>query len=132
MLHDLIVESGVGLAVATRYTGRRGPLGMDGAWRHPAANLPTLAARVLFPRMVGGKCSDPTTGFFCVDTRSVDVGRLRSDGATILLDILARQDVRVREVPFIADEAASGDHRTRVAGGAQFLRQLVRLRSGRA
>jgi NAD(P)-dependent dehydrogenase (short-subunit alcohol dehydrogenase family) len=131
MLRELVGTDGVQLAVATRYNGRRGPVSLDGAWRNPAANLPTLAARMLFPRRVGRACSDPGTGFFCLDTAAVDIGRLHSEGSTILLDILVAHDLTVREIPFLAEERPAHGSAAALVDGGLFVRQLIRLRSGR-
>ena len=131
MLRELVGTDGVQLAVATRYNGRRGPVSLDGAWRNPAANLPTLAARMLFPRRVGRACSDPGTGFFCLDTAAVDIGRLHPEGSTILLDILVAHDLTVREIPFLAEERPAHGSAAALVDGGQFVRQLIRLRSGR-
>jgi len=132
MLRELVGHDGTQLAVATRYTGRRGPVSLDGAWRNPASNLPTLAARMLFPRRVGRICSDPGTGFFCFDRAAVDLRRLRPTGSTILLDILVSHDLTVAEIPFVAEQRPDHSSRAALLDGGLFLRQLIRLRSGHA
>jgi NAD(P)-dependent dehydrogenase (short-subunit alcohol dehydrogenase family) len=132
MLRELVGDGGAQLAVATRYTGRRGAVSLHGKRRSPASALPTLAARMLFPQRVGRTCSDPGTGFFCVDTRVVDFGRLRPAGSTILLDILVTHDLTVAEIPFVTEDEPAHHSRAALVDGGHYLRQLIRLRSGRA
>jgi dolichol-phosphate mannosyltransferase len=131
MLRELVGEHGVQLAVATRYNGRHGPVSLDGGWRNPASQLPTMAARMLFPRRVGRTCSDPGAGFFCLDTTAVDIGELHPKGSTILLDILVAHDLTVQEIPFLAEERPAHGSGAALLDGGLFLRQLIRLRTGR-
>jgi hypothetical protein len=87
---------------------------------------------LLFPRRVGRTCSDPGTGFFCFDTAAVDLRRLEPTGSTILLDILVSHDLTVQEIPFVAEQGPGHSSRAALVDGGQFLRQLIRLRSGHA
>jgi hypothetical protein len=131
VLREVISEPGVQLAVATRYTGNGRAPGLDGAWRHWVSNWSTTAARSLFPRRVGNKCSDPMTGFFCLDTTAVDFANLRPQGFKILLEILVRHDLTVREVPFVFEERNAGTSKASLKQGVIFLRQLIQLRTNR-
>ena len=132
VLREIVSEPGVQLAVATRYTGNGRAPGLDGAWRHWVSNWSTAAARSLFPRRVGRKCSDPMTGFFCLDTTAVDFAALRPQGFKILLEILVRHDLTVREVPFVFEERHAGTSKASLKQGVIFLRQLIQLRINRS
>ena len=131
VLREIVSEPGVQLAVATRYTGNGRAPGLDGAWRHWVSNWSTTAARSLFPRRVGKKCSDPMTGFFCLDTTAIDFANLRPQGFKILLEILVRHDLTVREVPFVFEERNAGTSKASLKQGVIFLRQLAQLRANR-
>jgi Polysaccharide biosynthesis protein/Glycosyl transferase family 2 len=130
VLREIVSEPGVHLAVATRYSANRRVLGLDGAWRQSVSLASTAAAKTLFPRRVGSKCSDPMTGFFCLDKEAVDFEKLKPQGFKILLEILVKHDLTVREVPFVFEDRFAGDSKATWRQGMVFLRQLVQLRSG--
>lgn len=119
------------LVVASRYCGQGDASGLSTSWRLPVSSMGRLLARSCFPRRVGRVCSDPTAGFFCVRRDAVDLDRLRPRGLKILLEILARHDLRVSEVPFIFGTPAVGQTRASWQNRVTFLRQLATLRLGR-
>ena len=123
--------TGVDLAVASRYVNRGDASGLNSSYRRVASSGSTLLARTCFPRRVGRVCSDPMTGFFCVRRSAVDLSRLRPRGFKILLEILARHDLRVRELPFNFGERAAGTSKASWRSGLDFARQIVGLRLGR-
>ena len=132
ILRELVEDSDVHVAVASRYHGGGGPLSLDSAWRQWTSNKATLAARAMFPRRVGRKCSDPMTGFFCLDRRAVDLDRLGLQGACTLLQILLERDLTVREVPFVVEERPAAAYGTAWLRRAVLARELLRLRYHRA
>jgi dolichol-phosphate mannosyltransferase len=126
------VSTGADLVVASRYCGSGGGAdGLSGAHRRLVSSTSTLLTRSLFPRRVGGRCTDPMTGFFCVTRSAIDLGRLDPRGFKILLELLATHDLRVREVPFVFGERHAGRSKADLRQGMAFLRQLVDLRAGR-
>ncbi len=75
--------------------------------------------------------TDPMTGFFLIDRRSVDQALLRPRGFKILLEILARRPMRVAEVPFDFADRHAGESKASVRQGLHFLTQLTALRFGK-
>ena len=128
--HTASAES-ADVVVATRYCGNGDAAGLSSSWRRRVSSSSTMLARALFPRRVGGRCTDPMTGFFCVAKASIDLASLQPRGFKILLEILARQDLTVREVPFVFGQRLAGDSKASWRQGAAFLRQLTELRLGR-
>jgi dolichol-phosphate mannosyltransferase len=61
----------------------------------------------------------------------VAVGELRPSGFKILLEMLARQDLRVVEVPFVFGERLTGESKASLQQGKYFAQQLLHLRFGR-
>ncbi len=122
---------GVDLSVASRYTGDGDASGLSNAWRRLVSSGSTVLTQACFPRRVGRVCTDPMTGFFCVRRSALDTTRLRPRGFKILLEILARHDLRVREIPFEFGERLAGDSKASWRNGLQFLHQMAGLRLGR-
>jgi dolichol-phosphate mannosyltransferase len=91
----------------------------------------TVLAQACFPKRVGRVCTDPMTGFFAFRRDAVDLTRLRPRGFKILLEILARHDLEVREVPFTFGERFAGESKANWRNGVTFLYQLASLRMGR-
>ena len=122
---------GVDMVVASRYVGAGDSSGLSSSWRRAVSSGSTLLARSCFPRRVGRVCTDPMTGFFCVRREAVHLDRLRPRGFKILLEILARHDLAVAEVPFAFGERNDGESKASWRNGAQFLYQMAALRMGR-
>lgn len=119
------------VVVASRYRETGEASGLDGWWRRSVSTVSTLMARAVFPRRVGRHCTDPMTGFFCVRKSAVRLDTLKPRGFKILLEILARHDLKVRELPFTFGDRQQGESKASWTQGAQFLRQLLDLRFGR-
>ncbi|MGY1736452.1 glycosyltransferase [Geodermatophilus sp. SYSU D00684] len=119
------------LAIASRYGGAGDSSGLSSSWRRLVSGGSTLLARSCFPKRVGRVCTDPMTGFFCVRREAVDLDRLRPRGFKILLELLARHDLTVAEIPFVFGVRATGESKASWRNGVQFLRQMVALRMGR-
>ncbi len=123
--------AGADLAVASRYARAGDASGLSSSYRRVVSGGSNLLARTCFPRRVGRVCSDPMTGFFCLRRSAVDLSRLRPRGFKILLEILARHDLRVREIPFSFGERGAGTSKASWRNGLNFVRQIVGLRMGR-
>jgi dolichol-phosphate mannosyltransferase len=121
----------VDLAVASRYGGGGDSSGLSSGYRRWVSSGSTVIAQACFPRRVGRVCTDPMTGFFCFRRSAVDMARLRPRGFKILLEILARHDLRVRELPFTFGDRLAGDSKASWRNGVQFLYQMASLRMGR-
>ncbi len=116
--------------------GRRGSAGDSGGgvagW--PRRVLSAGATRItlaLFPLRLRG-CSDPMTGFFALRRSAIECSALRPSGFKILLEILARHQLTVSEVPFTLGPRTAGRSKAGVGQGLRFLRQLGELRAGTA
>lgn len=125
------IEAGADLVVASRYVGAGDASGLSTSWRRTVSSTSTLLARACFPRRVGAVCTDPMTGFFAVRRHRVQLDRLRPRGFKILLEILARHDLDVAEVPFHFGERTIGDSKASWRNGLTFLVQMLGLRMGR-
>lgn len=121
----------VDLAVASRYRGDGDSSGLSSGYRRFVSSGSTVIAQACFPRRVGRVCTDPMTGFFCFRRSAIDLTRLRPRGFKILLEILARHDLRVRELPFTFGDRLAGDSKASWRNGVQFLYQMASLRMGR-
>lgn len=128
---DLMEEEGADLVVASRYAGGGDASGLSTSWRRSVSSTSTLLARACFPRRVGAVCTDPMTGFFAVRRNCVDLTRLRPRGFKVLLEILARHDLTVVELPFDFGTRTIGESKASWRNGAQFLVQMLSLRMGR-
>lgn len=118
------------VVVASRYCGGGDAGGLANGFRRVVSTAGTLLTRSMFPRRLRN-CTDPMTGFFAFRKAAVAVGELRPSGFKILLEILARQDLRVTEVPFVFGERLTGESKASLQQGKYFAQQLLHLRFGR-
>jgi dolichol-phosphate mannosyltransferase len=118
------------VVVASRYTAGGTSDGLANAVRTGVSRASTLLTKAMFPRKLSG-CSDPMTGFFLVNRDAIDMESLRPRGFKILLEILARRQMRVAEVPFDFAERYAGESKASFTQGIRFLTQLTMLRFGR-
>lgn len=123
-------SSGADVVVASRYCGDGSADGLAGGLRRLVSSGSTLVTKSMFPRRLRN-CSDPMTGFFALRRESVDLTDLRPRGFKILLELLARQQLRVVEEPFVFGERHAGRSKAGIAEGMRFLVQLAALRFGR-
>ncbi|MFT4050872.1 MAG: glycosyltransferase family 2 protein [Microbacterium sp.] len=123
-------EGDADVVVASRYTGDGTAHGLAGATRTLVSRTSTLVTKAMFPIRLHG-CSDPMTGFFLVDRRAISLETLQPRGFKILLEILARQSLRVEEVPFHFADRHAGDSKASMRQGLSFLGQLTALRFGK-
>lgn len=118
------------IVVASRYSGEGSAAGLAGFTRLAVSRGSTLLTKAMFPRRLYG-CSDPMTGFFLVDLRTIDRSSLRPQGFKILLEILARHTLRIAEVSFDFADRNAGESKASMRQGLRFLRQLSSLRFGK-
>jgi dolichol-phosphate mannosyltransferase len=120
----------VDVVVASRYVLGGSSRGLATTLRTAVSRLSTLLTKAMFPRKLHG-CSDPMTGFFLLNRTAVDHDALRPRGFKILLEILARRQLRLAEVPFAFAARYAGDSKASFTQGIRFLMQLTMLRFGR-
>lgn len=121
---------GADVVVASRYVKGGSSNGLSGGIRHLVSTASTILTRAMFPRRLRD-CTDPMTGFFAIDTTSIDLAQLRPRGFKILLEVLARNPLRVAEEPFVFAERHAGESKASLRQGMRFLIQLAALRFGR-
>ncbi|WP_082561916.1 glycosyltransferase [Microbacterium sp. Root61] len=120
----------VDVVVASRYTGGGTAQGLADRSRVLVSKTSTALTKAMFPIRLKD-VSDPMTGFFLVDRRTVDLADLKPRGFKILLEILARKNLRVAEVPFVFADRHAGESKASFRQGIHFLTQLTALRFGK-
>ena len=91
-------------------------------WRHLNSRAATVLARPL------ASCSDPMSGFFAIDRRSLpDPRTLRPVGYKIGLELMVRGRLRVREVPIDFRDRNLGSSKMTWRQQLDYLRHLYRL-----
>lgn len=133
VIADLLARAEMGdaeVVVASRYVDGGTSDGLANAVRTMVSRASTLLTKAMFPKKLHN-CSDPMTGFFLIDRRSLDIDELRPRGFKILLEILARKQMRVAEVPFDFAPRFAGESKASFSQGMRFLTQLTMLRFGR-
>lgn len=115
---------------ASRYIGGGDSGGLGTAVRFGVSRAATWITKAMFPRRLA-RSTDPMTGFFLVDRRRLDLSSLQPQGFKILLEILARSDVRIAEVPMEFSERRNGTSKATLRQGATFVAHLTRLRFGK-
>lgn len=123
-------QGDVDIVAASRYVGGGDSRGLGTALRFGVSRAATWLTKAMFPRRLAAS-TDPMTGFFLVDRRSIDVRGLRPQGFKILLEVLARSDVRIAEVPMEFSERRHGTSKASLRQGATFIAHLTRLRFGK-
>jgi dolichol-phosphate mannosyltransferase len=123
-------ETGADVVIASRYAGGGTAHGLATRLRHFVSTLATLVTKSMFPVRLHG-VSDPMTGFFLFDRRAVDFEGLQPRGFKILLEILARQNLDVAEIPFDFADRYAGASKASMRQGIRFLTQLAYLRFGK-
>lgn len=118
------------IVLASRYAGQGTHRGLATGMRVLVSRVSTVVTKAMFPRKLHG-CSDPMTGFFLVDRRTVDFTHLAPRGFKILLEILARKQHRIAELPFDFAPRYAGKSKASLMQGLRFVVQLSLLRFGR-
>jgi dolichol-phosphate mannosyltransferase len=124
------VEQEADIVVASRYVKGGSSGGLSGGIRHLVSKGSTIVTRAMFPRKLRD-CTDPMTGFFAIRVSTINVTELRPRGFKILLEILARNSLRVTEEPFVFADRLAGVSKASAREGFRFLVQLAALRFGR-
>ncbi|MDQ1572113.1 MAG: dolichol-phosphate mannosyltransferase [Actinomycetota bacterium] len=124
------IEQDVDVVVASRHVDGGSSAGLSGRVRHLVSNSATILTRAMFPTRLRN-CSDPMTGFFAVRRASIDLNSLRPRGFKILLEVLARNPLKVAEEPFVFGVRRAGESKADFRQGLRFLIQLATLRFGR-
>ncbi|WP_258567050.1 MULTISPECIES: GtrA family protein [unclassified Microbacterium] len=123
-------EDDADVVAASRYVGGGDTSGLGTAVRFGVSRVATWLTRAMFPIRLA-RSTDPMTGFFLVDRRRLDVSALKPQGFKILLEILARNDLRVAEVPMEFAERRHGTSKASLRQGGTFIAHLARLRFGK-
>ncbi|MGN7970467.1 glycosyltransferase [Microbacterium sp. 22296] len=123
-------QGDVDVVVASRYVAGGTSDGLANAVRTAVSRASTLLTKSMFPKKLHN-CSDPMTGFFLVDRSALEVETLQPRGFKILLEILARKQMRIAEVPFSFAPRFAGESKASFSQGMRFLLQLTMLRFGR-
>ena len=118
------------VVAASRYVGGGDTSGLGTAVRFGVSRVATWLTRAMFPIRLAHS-TDPMTGFFLVDRARLDLSTLQPRGFKILLEILARNDMRIAEVPMEFAERRHGTSKASLRQGAMFLEHLARLRFGK-
>ncbi|MCR2816367.1 glycosyltransferase [Microbacterium jiangjiandongii] len=129
-LLDRAAAGDVDVVVASRYAAGGTSKGLADATRTTVSRASNLLTKAMFPRKLAG-CSDPMTGFFLVNRDAIDIGALHPRGFKILLEVLARRQLRIAEVPFSFAPRHAGASKASFTQGIRFLTQLTMLRFGR-
>ncbi|NLA66313.1 MAG: glycosyltransferase [Leucobacter sp.] len=129
-LYRRALPGGVDVVVASRYVGGGSAKGLASALRRGVSGVGTLLLKAMFPIRLAA-CTDPMTGFFLCDRRRIDLDGLKPQGFKILLEMLARQRLRVAELPFDFASRHAGQSKASFRQGLHFLRQMLQLRFGR-
>lgn len=123
-------DTGADVVVASRYVGDGTADGLSDRMRVAVSRVSTTLTKSMFPLRLR-QVTDPMTGFFLVNRSRINWDNLRPRGFKILLEILARQNLRVAEVPFSFAGREAGESKASFKQGARFLTQLAYLRFGR-
>ena len=127
---DRFEQGDADVVAASRYIGGGDNRGLGTALRFGVSRAATWLTKAMFPRRLA-RSTDPMTGFFLVDRRRLDPAHLRPQGFKILLEILARTDLRIAEVPMEFSERRNGTSKATMRQGATFVLHLARLRFGK-
>lgn len=126
---DLLASMGEGadVAVASRHLPEGGMVGWSAARRLLSRGAQTLG-QLLLPGTVG-RVTDPMSGYFLLRRDIVAGTEMDPVGYKILLEVLARCDVRrLVESPYVFLQRTAGRSKVAVGHYVSYLRHLLRLR----
>ncbi|MEV8267406.1 glycosyltransferase family 2 protein [Microbacterium sp. NPDC076911] len=129
-LWDRFSQGDVDIVTASRYAGGGTANGLADRTRVLVSKASTAVTKAMFPVRLHD-VADPMTGFFMIDRRSVDTAVLKPRGFKILLEILARRNFRIAEIPFDFAGRHAGESKASMRQGLHFLTQLTALRFGK-
>lgn len=130
VLYDRFLRGDADVVAASRYAGGGTAHGLADRTRVLVSKAATALTRAMFPLRLKD-VSDPMTGFFILDRRSIDTTLIKPRGFKILLEILARQNLRVVDVPFDFADRHAGESKASTRQGLHFAVQLTALRFGK-
>jgi dolichol-phosphate mannosyltransferase len=119
------LQAGADLAIGSRYAHG----GSLGAWKASRHLISRMAIWMTLPVQRSGlRARDPMSGFFMVRRECLDGIALQTSGFKILLEILARADLRsVAEVPFTFGPRGAGASKASLRVALEYLLLLLRL-----
>jgi dolichol-phosphate mannosyltransferase len=119
------LDAGADLVVGSRYAAR----GSLGGWNPLRCLVSRMAVWMTLPvQRAGRRARDPMSGFFMVRRACIDAIPLQKSGFKILLEILARADIRsLVEVPFTFGRRYAGDSKANLRVAFDYLVLLARL-----
>ncbi|MEE2767684.1 MAG: glycosyltransferase [Actinomycetota bacterium] len=121
------IRDGADVAVASRHLDQGGMVGWSAARRLFSRGAQTLG-QLLLPGTVG-RVTDPMSGYFLVRRDVVAATQLDPVGYKILLEVLARCEVRALvESPYVFLQRTAGRSKVAVGHFIGYLRHLLRLR----
>ena len=116
------LDGGCDMALGSRYAPGGGVDRAWSPWRFLNSRVATLLARPLV------HCSDPMSGFFAIDRRTLpDPRTLQPIGYKIALELMVRGRLRVEEVPIGFRDRVRGKSKMGWRQQIDFLRHLYRL-----
>ena len=116
------LDGGCDMALGSRYAPGGGVDRAWSPWRFLNSRVATLLARPLV------RCSDPMSGFFAIDRRTLPEPRtLEPIGYKIALELMVRGRLRVEEVPIGFRDRVRGKSKMGWRQRIDFLRHLYRL-----
>ena len=116
------LDGGCDMALGSRYAPGGGVDRAWSPWRFLSSRVATLLARPLV------HCSDPMSGFFAIDRRTLpDPRTLQPIGYKIALELMVRGRPRVEEVPIGFRDRVRGKSKMGWRQQIDFLRHLYRL-----
>jgi putative flippase GtrA len=115
------------LVVASRYFGNGSAEGLKNRSRTGVSRLATRLAKLAFPRRLEN-ISDPMSGFFALRLSAIQIDSLRPIGFKILLEAVARCQLKVVEIGFNFAPRYSGESKASFSEGLRFANHLIRLR----
>ncbi|GAA4683803.1 glycosyltransferase family 2 protein [Frondihabitans cladoniiphilus] len=119
--------TGADIVVASRRVEGGSSDGLSNGLRRAVSKGSIKLTKALFPGKLNGT-TDPMSGFFAVRRDTVDLSDLRPRGFKILLEILARKQHEVVEVPLVFEARQAGTSKADMKQGFALLRQLFDLR----
>ena len=128
-LYERFQRGDVDVVVASRYAGGGTARGLSDRTRVLVSKVATALTKAMFPIRLRD-VSDPMTGFF-LRSPFVESATIKPRGFKILLEILARQNLRVAEVPFDFADRHAGESKASLRQGMHFITQLTALRFGK-
>lgn len=124
------IATAADVVVASRHVDGGSSDGLSGGIRRAVSQLSIKVTKALFPSRLHGT-TDPMSGFFGLRRGAIALDGLHPRGFKILLEILARQDLHIEEVPLVFDARLAGTSKADMKQGIALGRQLFDLKFGR-